>query len=684
MTSLELMGCPYQPLGAYLKALAVLRLVSEQEDREARGRWTDECFVLESTLDRDGLLNFFLSKYSPTPVVAPWNGGSGFYPKDRKVGVSAIESSEDSRFNLYRDAISTVRRILARAGAEKSASKGEEDSRREQIVRFCRNELSDRAVDWLDAAIAIAADGSRAFAPILGTGGNEGRLDYTNNFMENLSTVLISSDTKLPRRALLENALFGVQTGGMQDISVGQYDPGRCGGFNQGPAITSGAVANPWNAVLTIEGAIAWAGGIYRKQGTVYRSFLCSPFTVRPSAVGYGSANDKDQVTARAEIWAPLWERAARFAEIRALLREGRAAVNGRPARTGFEFAQAAASLGVDRAISRFMRYSIVKRRGDSYVALPAGRFPVQYRRNADLIGELTSVVRAGEQAARDAGDSAANSWRPLRREVEEASYRTLLHDSPEDLRDAAAALGAIHIWLLKRGKTVPGLLSEPWIKRCAKSKQTAAEVYIAAALAGIRSHPEAGPLRDNLLSGGPHFSWTGRDLPERMLATLRRRSMCASESDRSPFSSTFLAAPSDVAMFINGDVDDVLIERLIHAFLLVKGSRGISESDDEQIPWPVYCLLKQLFAAGKLDTPKGEVRIKPDLAIPALLSAGRTAEAAGIAARRLRILGLTPTITGMGEHADPVRLGAALLIPVRGMRALLLQVVENFDSVLV
>jgi CRISPR-associated protein Csx17 len=684
MTSLELMGCPYQPLGAYLKALAVLRLVSEQEDLEARGRWTDECFVLESTLDRDGLLNFFLSKYSPTPVVAPWNNASGFYPKDSKIGISAIEGSADFRFDIYREAISTVRRILARAGAEKSGSKGDEDSRREQIIRFCRNELSDRAVDWLDAAVAIASDGSRAFAPILGTGGNDGHLDFTNNFMQNLSALLISPGAKLRVKPLLNSALFGVQTDGLLGIKVGQYDPGRCGGFNQGTGIESKAVANPWDAVLTLEGAIAWASGIYRKQRTAYRSFLCSPFTVRPSEVGYGSATDKDQAAARAEIWTPLWERSARFAEIRALLREGRAAIDGRPARTGFEFAQAAASLGVDRAISRFMRYSIVKRRGDSYVALPAGCFPIQYRRNADLIGELTSVVRAAEQGARDAGDSAANSWQPLRREVEEASYRTLLHNSPEDLRDAAAALGAIHIWILKRGKTVPRLLGAPWIQTCAESRETAAEVRIAAALAGIGSHPEAGSLRDNLLSGSPHFSWTGRNLPERMLATLRRRSICASESDRSPFASTFLAAPSDIAMFINGDVDDVLIERLIHAFLLVKGSRGAPEGDDEQIPWPVYCLLKQLFAAGKIDTPKGEVRIKPDLAIPALLSAGRTAEAAGIAVRRLRILGLTPTITEMGEHADPIRLGAALLIPVRGMRALLLQVVEDFDSVLV
>src|SRR5260370_42561854 len=65
----------------YLKALGVLRLVSEQKDGEARGYWRDGIFVLEATLDPNGLLTFFLQQYSPTPLLAPWNGGSGFYIK---------------------------------------------------------------------------------------------------------------------------------------------------------------------------------------------------------------------------------------------------------------------------------------------------------------------------------------------------------------------------------------------------------------------------------------------------------------------------------------------------------------------------------------------------------------------------------------------------------------------------
>ena len=57
----------------YLKALGVLRLVSEHEqaDREARGCWCNDAFVVHSTLDRDALTTFILNDYRPTPVVGP-------------------------------------------------------------------------------------------------------------------------------------------------------------------------------------------------------------------------------------------------------------------------------------------------------------------------------------------------------------------------------------------------------------------------------------------------------------------------------------------------------------------------------------------------------------------------------------------------------------------------------------
>lgn len=681
MNTVELTGCPAQPLASYLKALAVLRLVSEQTDAQARGWWSPICFVVKTALDREGLLGFFLNQYRPTPVVAPWNGGSGFYPKGRKIGVAAIETSTDKRFAGYRTALSRCRDILSAAGATKGASKADEDERRAVIVRSCRNLLPDAAVDWLDAAIAIASDGERAFAPILGTGGNEGRLDYTNNFMENVAGLLLGTNRRSARE-LLEHALFDVSTDALNDIAVGQYDPGRAGGFNQGQGITAAAAANPWNAVLTIEGAVAWAGGIYRKQGISFRSLLCSPFTVRPAAVGYGSAADKDAALARAEIWTPLWDRPGRWAEIRALLREGRAVVDGRAARSGLEFAQAAAALGVDRGISGFVRYGLLKRRGDSYIGLPAGRFSVAYRPDSDLIREITPLIDIAERAAKGSQKEAPNSWPPLRRAVEEAMFEALLRGGRDLLLDVAAALGAMHRWLVERGRgaLLTTGLSARWIERCAECAERAAEVRIAAALACLR-HPEAGPLAYNLMAGNRQHSWTGRDLSERMANTLRRRVLSGSESDRSPLRSAVFASPDDVGHFLDGAVDDRLIEDLVFAFVLVKAP-SLPWPERHTAVWPVYCLLKQMFLPGRIETPDGDtVRIAPDLAIPSLLSAGRIDEAAGLAERRLRIAGFQPIRAAYAGGMDPRRLAASLLIPVSHTQFLLDSVVEKTEA---
>ena len=60
MPDVTLGGTAPAPLAHYLKALAVLRLVAEQADPTARGFWRGETFVLRSTLDEEGLIDFFL------------------------------------------------------------------------------------------------------------------------------------------------------------------------------------------------------------------------------------------------------------------------------------------------------------------------------------------------------------------------------------------------------------------------------------------------------------------------------------------------------------------------------------------------------------------------------------------------------------------------------------------------
>ena len=55
---------------AYLKALGILRLISEQADDEACGWWHNDIFSMRSALDRDALISFIFDKYEPTYVEA--------------------------------------------------------------------------------------------------------------------------------------------------------------------------------------------------------------------------------------------------------------------------------------------------------------------------------------------------------------------------------------------------------------------------------------------------------------------------------------------------------------------------------------------------------------------------------------------------------------------------------------
>ncbi len=668
MNAIRLGGCTLEPLGSYLKALSVLRLVSEQADRSARGWWDRECFYLETELDEAGLVAFFLEQYAPTPILSPWNGGSGFYPKDRKVGVEAIAESHGGRFAEYRDAIARSKAIPG-VGQEKAASKAEEDDRRKAIQLTCRNRLPDGCVEWLDAAVGISASDERTFAPILGTGGNEGRLDYTNNFMEYVAELLIAPDGKLPMEGLLRNALFGTATVGLQPGAVGQYDPGRAGGFNQGQGVeTADIPTNPWNFVLTLEGAVAWAAGLYRRQGIAFRSFLCSPFTVKATPVGYGSAAAKDEGSARAEIWAPIWTQRASYGELKVLLREGRAAVDGRPAQNGLEFAEAACMLGVDRGIAGFMRYSLLKRRGDSYVALPVGRFEVKDRSESDLVRQLNEILDAidGQTKSQSAEVSS------LRRQVDEAMYNVLLRGEGGALEDLAASLGRLYrrILLTERDKEVriPAGLDRVWVSRLG-GETGSAEARIAASLAGIWDR-EAPGMAAHLHRANRDFTWTGATLAERMARTLERRVRIMEQRGlkRNPLGSAYRAQLADATSFVEGAVDDERIEDLLFAFTLVnwrKDDSGERPGWGEAGVWPVYALLKHLFHGEQVETPEGRKYLMADMGVLAALTAGDVGQAVRAGGRRLQNAGMLG-----GEMQDPggldgMRLAAALLIPV-------------------
>ncbi|GIW93146.1 MAG: hypothetical protein KatS3mg110_1187 [Pirellulaceae bacterium] len=304
----ELAGCTPEPLMHYLKSLGVLRLVCEQADAKAAGCWRNDRFVLRSVLDESSLVDFFLHKYRPSPILTPWAGGSGFFEKDNHKAVDAIEKSSTPRLEVYRECIRRVKTILANEGVKQKPS----SEVKARLLRRYRGEMPDEFVRWMDAAMVIQAD-DQTFAPLLGTGGNDGRLDFAQNFMQRLVDQLkfTQDGPQSHQEELLRNALFGEPVAGLSAAAVGQFAPGRAGGPNATQGMEGDSTDNPWDFVLMLEGTLLFAGALVRRAGIYSGDKAAFPFTVRPRPIGGASSSDNELGAARGEMWLPLWSRFA-------------------------------------------------------------------------------------------------------------------------------------------------------------------------------------------------------------------------------------------------------------------------------------------------------------------------------------------------------------------------------------
>lgn len=509
---IALPGCAPTPLASYLKALGVLRLIStpanhasgQAADPHARGWWENECFHLRTTLNRDALLGFFLRDYAPSPIIAPWNGGSGFYPNDNKDGFDPLAAKRAAeRFGPLSSAIRNAARTLA----DLHLTERPEGTVKVELVAALRAELADTALPWLDAVLALSGD-SLAYPELLGTGGNDGRLDFTNNFARRLVSRtkpagLFDASSGEPANdaaRLLEGSLFAAPVLGLCSAAIGQFAPGAVG---KRPNATTGYSAdsemNPWDFVLMLEGTAAFAGAATQRHqsalgsstsGATTRSGASFPFTVRAVGAGWGGVEAADENDARAEFWAPLWTRPARVLEIESLLGEGRAVLNGRTARDGLNFARATASLGVSRGFREFERFGFLMRAGKAYLATPIGRRSAAPSPGARLVADLDAggwldrVRRVGRN------DEEPGAARRAIHRLEDALFGLLAAtEASGEIERAIVALGHVAGWLAlspggrKAIGAPPPVLSPAWVQR---ADDGSAEFRVAAALAAL------------------------------------------------------------------------------------------------------------------------------------------------------------------------------------------------------
>ncbi len=739
MPELTLSGCTPEPLMSYLKALGVFRLVAEQADPSATLSWRCGVAHLRSKLDRDELIAFFVERYQPTPILAPWNGDGGFLAKSGACyeTITSIKRSSNGRFANLRRVIESVEEIelLTEFGAARERAKElnkKKQARRitdaetvelaavnkrvkelkNNIVKGLRNSLPDEALPWLDACMAIESEGFIP-APMLGSGGVDGRMEFSANFLSNLLKVAESAESA----GWLRHAILGDGTTPLLNTAIGQFDPGGIGGANgQQGAFEAGSRVNPWEFVLMLEGALLFAGSLARRLGMKSSSRAVFPFSVESVAVGYGSATASEETTdgSRAELWLPLWDEDCTLAEVRHLFAEGRAQIDRRQARNSVEFALAVNLLGVNRGVKSFARYGFLKRNGLAFLATPLGRLTVELRPKARLLNDppITEWLERWRRACSDKDKTPAryqSALRQIDRSMFAFANRSEHGNDERYLQNALIALGNAER-TLSRGlrfaadkylRPLHGL-SMQWLEQ---ADDRSPEFRLAAAVAGIQGQRDGiGPFRAFLeevkvtnfvdwSAGSTSAVWSNRSLERNLAAVFRRRQLEAFRAGQNgvPLSSARPAGLTDVVAFLRRETDDEKLASLLWALPALNWS-GVefklpetTSSSDVAVPFEfgVMRLLVEplrLVASGE-EWTIGETgdSTHPDPDVFALLASGRPGPvqaALDRAACRLKSSGW-PIIghrnrqqagkpgSGLLPSATPERLLAAMLFPL-------------------
>lgn len=678
MPEVALLGCRTTPLLSYLKALGVLRHVA-REDTGTRLRW-DRCghAVLLTELNEDDLLAFFLERYEPSPITSPWNGGSGYFAKDNRDAIRTIESSTSPRLAAYRQVIAAAQALLTHD--DSTVPDGVAD-KKDLITRW-RSGAPDAALEWIDATMALTDEGP-TMSPLLGTGGNDGRFEFSNNFMQRLITTIpgafgSGAELEAISRERLTRALLGRGNPRLDDSPVGMFDPGGAGLPNSSSSTREGALLNGWDFVLMMEGLLLFGGSVGRHLSGGGASF---PFTLRGSGVtrvGRSLSGDADANT-RGETWLPVWHRFASLASVGRILSEGRLQDGREQARSGRTAGRAAASLGVERGINSFERVVFAERFGRNYVAVPAGRVDVQAR------PETMELLRG------------ADAWLAAVRRIDSAAVRRRVSAVESAEGEVVRHQGALRRWLLAlaelqlavsrrprsrdaRGGVRPlGGLPVDLLQRI---DDGSAEHVIACALAGVGRQPDptrtppglrsllepVAPTRD----GG--FAWHGeRGLgrgvgladPERLLVAL---AVWTAELSPPPPS---LGCPLwAVQRFLNRETDDATVVRLAFAYSLCPTTprRGPSAPPDGYTD-RLYALTRLVTGLQREEAATGDPSSpRPAPQAVRALAAGRSATAAHAAVRRLRADHRSPLapLAGLRRKGEEARrVAAALAIPL-------------------
>lgn len=602
--------------------------------------------------------------------------------------VSSTKRSPTKSESDYLKRSSAYKRLLAAAEREFKACKS-------SLVPECQRSWRGPAAEWLSAAVVLDENGTPDWPSILGTGGNDGNLDFTNNFMQQLGVVFdVTTPLGSPRpftRELLEHSLWMRISNKLSPAAIGQYQPGSAGGANSSTGFKSGCLVNPWDFILMMEGSILLSSRASRRLDLLGLSRASAPFAIRAHAAGFASAGDEG--AQRGEQWMPLWQQPASLADVASMFGEARIHLGRRPSHRPIEAAQAISRLGVARGIDSFVRYGYLERNGQATLAIPLGRLSVLSHSRTHLTDNLMAWMDRLHRRSRD--KNMVTRFVQAERRLVESVMGTLRHpDAPA--RWQAVLLRAVEIETLQacgagvEAGPIPPLHPD-WILatndgspevRLAMAIGSAAARYTAdqKPIDSIRNHwiplKNAGfgefKIDTKSLRNDPRIVISGRDPIKDLIAIVERR-LIESEQ-RGERRSRLVAAQgaearlADLALFLDCRIDLERLWGLARGYMAVNWSHWKKnqvqwDSSRGMLPMEGWLAVRLSSLPWRL-SPDKDIHVDPR--ISRMLSSGLSSRAIELACTKLCAVGLRPSLrTGVCDLASARRWAAALAFPI-------------------
>jgi CRISPR-associated protein Csx17 len=610
--------------------------------------------------------------------------------------------------------------LKAKVAEAKKRFKDVQSGTKERLIADLRARWGAEGQQWADAAVALDERNKKGFefTSLFGSGGNDGRMEFTKNFRHHLDSLfdLASGAPRDDAGARLRAALFGGPNNRLTRKAVGQFFPGRAGGTNMGAGFFGGAAVSSWEFVLMLEGAVALVAGMSRR-GEVGRARVSSPFWVEAAAAGFGSASEREGAP-RGEQWLPLWSQPLRYSELVELIREGRAQVGRQQTTRAADLVRATARLGLACGIDSLQRFAYLQRNGQSNLAVFTGRFHVRSRSHQELLDDVAPWIdRLVWHAKQTKENNVPARLGAVARRTQDALFSVCRREATSrDWRDLLIALGEAELALLRSGKSparrpLPAL-GAGWITAVDDSTLEG-QWTLRLALAFASQHRPVENEKGELLfresirqhfmpvddrgrfdldergrpKFGPEQVCVGRDLVADAIALVERRSIWArstkKERERTP-RLPLQAIPGceatleEVGAWIRGEVSDQEVLDLARALLALDWAKlrpatcGVPPPMLGGMPEPLHLLFR--LAHLPFDVPVADSEGKAEVAVTVRLdpeplrrlARGDLDGALRVAGRRLEASGLLPVVRrAVASPSLARRLAASLAFPI-------------------